>query len=184
MLDAPLGDTVSLRTLTGADAELFAAHVKAEYDHLSRFLTWPDRTVTADGARTWLTAYEHRWDGRVRAAGVWRDGHLIGGVTLLHHDPVMAIAELGVWVVAGATGKGIAAAACRVAIAHARTELGVERLVYQCATGNVASRRLAERLGFRFEGTLRSDYVIRGVRHDTDVLSLVGTELDVFARPA
>ena len=45
---------------------------------------------------------------------------------------------------------------------------------------NTRSRRLAERLGFQHEGTLRSNYVLRGERLDTDVLSLVGAELDPF----
>ncbi len=183
MLDAPLADGVLLRTLTGADAEVFAAHVAAAHDHLRRFLPWPDRTITPDGAREWLSNYERQFDGRVVAAGVWEHGRLVGGITLLHHDPVMAVVELGVWVVPEALGRGLAAAACRVAIVAARADLHVERLEWQCVTPNVHSRRLAERLGFHHEGTRRSDYVLRGVRHDTDVLSLVGAELDAFATP-
>lgn len=167
-----------LRRLTTADAEAFSSHVAAAREHLRRYLPWPDRTHTVAGAREWLCAYEQGWDGRVVAAGVWSGDRLIGGTTLLHHDPVMAVAELGVWVVPEAQGRGVAAAAGRAAIAAARTELGVERLEWQCVTENVASRRLAERLGFRHEGTRRSDYVLRGVRHDTDVFSLVAAELD------
>ena len=49
-----------------------------------------------------------------------------------------------------------------------------------CTTGNTRSRRLAERLGFVFEGTLRSSYVLRERRLDVDVLSLVGPELDAI----
>ena len=178
VFDVPLSDGVFLRTLTSADAEVFAAHVADAHDHLRRHLPWPDRTRTVAGAREWLEAYANGWDGRVVAGGAWSGDRLVGGVTLLSHDPVRAVAELGVWVIPEMAGRGVAAAACRVAIGAARAELAVERLVWQCVAGNVASRRLAERLGFRFEGTLRSDYVLRGVRHDTDVLSLVGAELD------
>jgi RimJ/RimL family protein N-acetyltransferase len=38
---------------------------------------------------------------------------------------------------------------------------------------------LAERLGFRREGTLRGAYVLRGERRDVAVFGLVGKELDV-----
>jgi RimJ/RimL family protein N-acetyltransferase len=48
---------------------------------------------------------------------------------------------------------------------------------------NSRSRALAERLGFRYEGTLRSAYVLNGRRYDMDVLSLVGRELDAYAGP-
>ena len=56
-------------------------------------------------------------------------------------------------------------------------ELGVQRLTWECSPQNVASRRLAEHLGFRYEGTARADYVVRNERLDTDRLSLVGDEL-------
>jgi hypothetical protein len=38
-------------------------------------------------------------------------------------------------------------------------------------------------LGFRYEGTLRSAYVLRDRRCDMDVLSLVGAELDAAVTP-
>jgi RimJ/RimL family protein N-acetyltransferase len=43
---------------------------------------------------------------------------------------------------------------------------------------NTRSRRLAEKLGFVHEGTMRSDYVIRGQRYGSDLFSLVGEEID------
>ena len=55
---------------------------------------------------------------------------------------------------------------------------GVERIEWCAVTGNTRSRRLAEKLGFKHEGTRRSDYVLRGERLSTDILSLVGEEID------
>ena len=78
---------------------------------------------------------------------------------------------------------GVARAACEALIGYARRELAVERVAWRCTTVNARSRALAERLGFRHEGTLRSAYVLRGRRYDMDLLSLVGAELDV-TRPA
>jgi ribosomal-protein-serine acetyltransferase len=81
-------------------------------------------------------------------------------------------------VTSAAQGMGVARAACAALIRHARDELRVERVEWHCTTINERSRRLAERLGFRHEGTLRSAYVLHGERHDLEVLSLVGEELD------
>jgi ribosomal-protein-serine acetyltransferase len=80
--------------------------------------------------------------------------------------------------VSAAEGKGVASAACLTLIALARRELGVERVEWTTTTVNARSRRLAEKLGFRHEGTLRSNLVLRGTRYDTHVLSLVGDEID------
>jgi ribosomal-protein-serine acetyltransferase len=167
-----------LRRLTVADARAFAAHTVADHQRLREHVPWPDRTTTVEGAERWLGAYERGEDGRVLVAGVWDAGAIVGGALLMHHDPDHGVVELGCWTVAAAEGRGVARAACVELIRVARRDLRVERVAWQCTTQNPRSRALAERLGFRHEGTLRGDYVLHGRRMDTDVLSLVGAELD------
>jgi ribosomal-protein-serine acetyltransferase len=82
---------------------------------------------------------------------------------------------------AAGEGHGLASAACRALLRVARADLRVERIEWRSTTVNVRSRRLAERLGFRYEGTLRSNYLLGAARLDTDVLSLVGGEIDQAA---
>lgn len=166
-----------MRELTAADAEEFAAHVAADLSRLREFLPWPERTDTPEGAAAWLQPYADQEDGRVVCQGIEVDGALVGGMVLFHHDPVLATAEIGCWIVAGHEGKGLVRTACLDGIRRAR-ELGVQRLVWQCDPRNTRSRRLAERLGFTYEGTLRSSYVVRGERLDTAVFSLVGGEIE------
>jgi RimJ/RimL family protein N-acetyltransferase len=180
VLETGLPGPVVLRALTTADADAFADHVAGDLPRLGEHLPWPGLTDTPDGATAWLGPYERREDGRVVVGGVWYGDALVGGALLFHHQPDDGIVELGCWLTAAAEGGGVAAAACRVLIGLARSDLGAERVEWHCSTGNTRSRRLAERLGFRHEGTLRSNYVLRGERLDTDVLSLVGAELDPF----
>jgi len=173
---------VTFARLTSADADEFAAHVRSDLERLRMHLPWPDPTSTPEGAARWLGAYERLEDGRVGVAGMRHDGQLLGGALLFHHDPDAANVELGCWVVAAGEGAGVVSAACRRLLAHARAELGAERVEWHVGSTNERSRRLAERLGFVHEGTLRSNYPLRGERLDTDVLSLVGAELDPFVR--
>jgi len=181
-LETRLPGRVTFSLLTAADADAFAAHVSADLDRLRTHLPWPDATSTPEGAAGWLGAYERQEDGRVGVGGMWHDGRLLGGALLFHHDPQAAIVELGCWVVAAGEGAGVVSAACRRLLGHARADLAVERVEWHAGTTNERSRRLAERLGFVHEGTLRSNYPLRGERLDTDVLSLVGAELDPFVR--
>lgn len=177
-VETGFGEQVVLRRLGTGDAEAFAAHVAADLERLRTYLPWPDPTSTAEGARAWLGRYEAQQEGRVVVLGIWAGTRLLGGVLLFEHDREAATIEIGIWVVAAAEGCGVASAACRELIAFARRELGVERVEWRAASENVASVRLAGRLGFRHEGTLRSVYVLRGRRLDLEILSLVGGELD------
>ena len=179
-LDTGLRGPVTLRALTTADAAAFADHVAGDLSRLAENLPWPEFTDTPDGAAAWLGPYERHEDGRVVVGGVWAGDALVGGALLFHHVPSADVVEIGCWLTAAAEGGGVAAAACRALIGLARSELSAERVEWHSTTTNARSRRLAERLGFQHEGTLRSNYVLHGERLDTDVFSLVGPELDPF----
>ncbi len=177
-LETALPGAVTLTRLTSADAVVFAEHVALDLERLGAYLPWPAHTATADGAERWLGAYERREDGRVLAAGAWSGPRLVGGAVLFHHDAGQGNVELGCWVVSAGEGRGVAFSACRELLAIARNDLRVERVEWRTTTVNLRSRQLARRLGFRREGTLRSNYVVHDTRHDTDVLALVGAEID------
>jgi RimJ/RimL family protein N-acetyltransferase len=187
VIDQPLATRaptpLRLRTLTPDDAPAVARHAAADLEHLREHLGWPEPATEPGGARRWLEAYANGEDGRVLVAGAFDREEIVGGALLLQHEPAIAAIELGCWAIGRVQGLGVARAACEALIAHARTELGAERVAWRCTTVNPRSRALAERLGFRYEGTLRSVFVLRGRRYDMDVLSLVGAELDVAITP-
>jgi RimJ/RimL family protein N-acetyltransferase len=168
---------VRLRDLTEADADAFAAHIAADLPHVGEFLGWPERTVTADGARAFISPYAREEAGRRLLAGIWADGSLVGGIVLFAHDPATAVIELGCWAVSAVEGHGVVRAACVEALRLARS-WGVERVQWHCDPANTRSCGLAVRLGFQHEGTLRSSYPLRGERRDTAVYGLVGEEID------
>jgi RimJ/RimL family protein N-acetyltransferase len=55
--------------------------------------------------------------------------------------------------------------------------LPLERLQLSIHPANVASKRVADKAGFRYEGTLRSLELIRGERVDGCVYSLLRADL-------
>lgn len=57
----------------------------------------------------------------------------------------------------------------------------VYRLQAVIQVGNVASRRVAEKVGFRSEGILRGFVYQRGAHHDCEILSLVRGEMEPVA---
>jgi len=63
-------------------------------------------------------------------------------------------ANVGYWVRTGQTGQGIATAAVRRVARFGFEDLGLRRLELLVAVDNLASRRVAEKVGATFEGIL------------------------------
>jgi RimJ/RimL family protein N-acetyltransferase len=88
-------------------------------------------------------------------------GHI--GVNLI--NLVMNAARVGYWVLPEARGHGVATRALTLVADWALTDLGLHRLELDHAVGHDASCHIAERCGFRYEGTLRGAMWEAG-RHD------------------
>ena len=69
-------------------------------------------------------------------------------------------------------GQGVGLEVLRQLTAWA-VDLGMQRLFLLISVENTASKRVARRAGYRFEGVLRARYVKPGVRQDTESWSFL-----------
>jgi RimJ/RimL family protein N-acetyltransferase len=104
------------------------------------------------------------------------DATVLASVSLVHVQE--GSAEVGYWAAPGARGRGVVTEAVRRLCRWAFEELGLQRVEWLAYVGNDASRRVAEKVGFRPEGLLRSALVQRGRRHDAWIGGLLPTDLD------
>lgn len=89
-------------------------------------------------------------------------------------DP--GVAEVGYQVAPWARGKGLATAATRTIVDWGFDELGLERILWSARIGNHASRRVAEKVGFRSEGVARARFTQRGTRRDMWVAAMLAAD--------
>jgi RimJ/RimL family protein N-acetyltransferase len=125
------------------------------------FLRWNTPVVTVtdpESARASLRAKrQHMAEGRgmsfrvADAATGAPLGHI--GVDEINH--VMRVAHIGYWVLPEARGRRVATRALTLATHWAFTTLGLHRLEIGHALGHDTSCHIAERCGYRPEGTLR-----------------------------
>ncbi len=94
---------------------------------------------------------------------------------LWERDP--AVADVGFVVPPRARGHGYAPAALAAVAAWGFTALGLIRIEWRANVGNTASRRVAEKAGFTFEGTARAALDHRGERVDAWVAALLATDI-------
>jgi [ribosomal protein S5]-alanine N-acetyltransferase len=102
-------------------------------------------------------------------------GELVGSIAL--RFPEDGRGEFGYLVAAAARRRGVAERALRLYSGWAFDELDVERLEVLVQPDNETSLALAERVGFRREGLLRSYTAVRGRRVDMVVLGMLRGEL-------
>lgn len=79
-------------------------------------------------------------------------GDAVGVLGLNREGP--DVAELHYWIRTDRAGRGLTTEACEALIAWARDELHLSRLTLWAGTENLASRRVAEKVGFRHVGPL------------------------------
>jgi RimJ/RimL family protein N-acetyltransferase len=86
-------------------------------------------------------------------------------------------AQIGYWMDPRARGRGVATAAVRALCEWGFRTLGLGLIEWRAEVGNMASRRVAEKAGFRVEAILRRRLVHRGVRVDAWIGSMLPSEL-------
>lgn len=113
-------------------------------------------------------------DGEWVQMAVERDGGVIGDVAVGMRDQGRQ-GTIGYTIAAAEQGNGYATEAVS-AVVDALFAAGVHRIVATIDPRNAASRRLLEKLGFRYEGFSPSSVLVRGEWADDDRFALLATE--------
>ena len=89
-------------------------------------------------------------------------------------------ATIGYWLAVSSRGRGLLTEAAQAVVefgfARPPTGLGLIRIEWHAYAGNVASARVARRVGFHFEGTLRLGAVGRYAREDDWVAGILAED--------
>jgi RimJ/RimL family protein N-acetyltransferase len=102
---------------------------------------------------------------------------IVGSIGLFHADWEVRSTEIGYGVHEAERGKGYATEALGAVARWALTAGGIQRTWLTANTDNVASVRVAEKAGFRREGTLRRAGLEDDGLHDQAVFSLLDDEI-------
>ncbi|MFZ1990206.1 MAG: GNAT family protein [Alphaproteobacteria bacterium] len=109
-----------------------------------------------------------------------RSGSALGYAAFMRIDPKVGGVEVGHVVFSPALQRSpLATEAMYLMMRRAFDELGYRRYEWKCDSLNAPSRRAAERLGFRYEGTFRNAMVLKGRNRDTAWFSIIESEWPV-----
>jgi ribosomal-protein-serine acetyltransferase len=171
---------IVVRPQTAADVGPLCAAVQQSMESVGRWMAWCHSGYSMADAEAWYARCTAGWvrDGD-REFGIFSadTGEVLGCVGVNQINRVHLIANLGYWVRTTREGRGIATAAARLVARFAFAELTLARLEIVVEPHNVASRRVAEKLGAQFECIARHRMLWRDGPRDAAVYSLLPSDL-------
>jgi RimJ/RimL family protein N-acetyltransferase len=172
-----LGDGAELRALEPWQAAELAAHVDSERAHLEPWLPLAGVITDTASAEEFLRSYAERQARDAgRIYGIWLDGVLAGGTLFASFDTSDGVCEIGVWIAAGAQGRGLITRAARHMIDWAIGTRGLNRVEWHTYPANARSIAVARRLGMTRDGVLRQARQVNGGRRDVEIWSVLASE--------
>ncbi|MDF3302851.1 GNAT family N-acetyltransferase [Streptomyces tropicalis] len=164
-----------LRTVGPGDTD--AVYAAAQDPDIQRWTTIPSPYLPEHAHGFTERTVPRGWaDGSMFTFGVFLPGgDLAGMLSITRRGP--GEGEVGFWAAGEHRGRGYVTEAVVATARWAFAELPLDRLEWRAEVGNAGSRAVAERAGFRIEGTLRSAVLNKGVRRDCWVGSLLPSDV-------
>lgn len=169
-----------IRVAQPGDGAVFNQAITESLEHLRPWLAWVDPAPTVDASEASCRRAHGRFllDEDLMAFFFLKEtGELVGGSGL--HNPRWDLRqfEVGYWGRHARSGHGLITEGVSALVRHALDELQATRVFLTTDEANTRSRRLAERVGFQLEGTLRRDRLnLQGRLRNTCVYAVLGEE--------
>ncbi|WP_079427453.1 GNAT family N-acetyltransferase [Streptomyces katrae] len=172
---------LTLRPFAPSDAE--EVHAACQDPEIQRWTVVPSPYERAH-AEEWVNEFSPASWREDRAytfaVRLGEDGPLVASVGVHVRGP--GAYEIGYWTAKEHRGRGYMTEAVDGVARWLFTEVGAGRLEWRAAVGNAPSRAVAEKAGFRVEGTLRAALDIRGTLRDCWVGGLLPSDLGLPCR--
>lgn len=169
-----VNDTIRMELITKEHASLIFNMVEANRQYLREWLSFIDKMQNLEFAEAFVTGIiEKNKEGIAYGYIIFENNLPVGRIGVYKIDHQNAIGEIGYWLVEKSQAKGIIANCCKALIQYAFSELALNRIEIKCATGNLKSAAVAQKLGFAQEGILRQAELVNGSYLDLYLYALL-----------
>ncbi|WP_343319581.1 GNAT family N-acetyltransferase [Arthrobacter sp. TMP15] len=171
----PHGPRLSFRDFTAEDIP--AVHEFTSDPEVTRWSTWGPNTLEQTISFVKDAARAHLEEGRSAfSLAAVLEGKTIGSVAIWTTDPYDHNGELGYTFHRSYWGNGYATETTVQLLKFGFDTLKLERISATCHPGNIGSIRVLEKSGFTLERRLRSHRLVRGVRRESMLYSILRDE--------
>jgi len=173
-----IDNTLKLELITEKQAQPIFDMVDANRTHLRPWLPFVDRMQTVEFAQNFVKGTMQRnKDGNEYAFVIIENEKAIGRIGVYKIDGQNKIGEIGYWIIEGLQGKGIVTKSCKAMIDFCFSNLQLNRIEIKCATDNLKSKTIPEKLNFTKEGVIRQGELLYDTFIDLNLYSLLKSEM-------
>lgn len=171
---------MTIRMLSGRDAQALYERTDESRAYLKQWLPWLDDMKSVDDSLTFIkNSFQLYNDRKGLTAGIFLNEVLVGIIGFNNLDFQHKIGYIGYWLAENYQGRGIMTTAVSAVVTYGFTELSLNRIELRAASENKPSRAIAERLGFTQEGRIRQAEWLYDHYVDHIVYSVLREEWDM-----
>lgn len=175
------GNTITLRPVLDTDLDqLYAYHL--DIDNRGDFFPRGILSQPLFRKRFQESGFWNKEDGMLVIVSA--KGEIVGHIEFFNTVNYLDEYELSYQVYSAAhRGKGAATEAVNLLVRYLFDNKRVNRIRLVIHPDNLASRRLAEKCGFRHEGTAHGAWYHQGVHHDVEIYAVLHADVIEGSRP-
>jgi ribosomal-protein-serine acetyltransferase len=165
-----------LRPVTEGIEPALVEAVRESHTHLSPWMLFATEDYSHQDARGFIDLVV---SGKERAYAISgrEDGSFHGICSLNRVDAINRTANLGYWLRATSTHRGLATRAARRLLVHALEDLNLERVEIAMSPANTDSVAVVQRIGLPEEGLRRRALRVRDEQHDAHMFAAFSSHL-------
>lgn len=160
-LELKVSSDITLKNLKMEDVLDLFDLVDRSRGYLEEWLPWVKNTVDVDSELSFIRNSMQRMEFGIGIdMGIWFRELLAGVIGFNNIDLNNMKGTIGYFLGERFQGRGIMITSCRTLVNYGFHKLNLHKIVIRCATENMKSRRIPEKLGFTVEGTLREEELL------------------------
>lgn len=166
---------IVIRRYEPEDAERHFEAVSESIAQISPWMPWCHPAYSLEESCAWIEHCSRAWEegSEYNFAVADPANHLLGSCGLNQFRPEHRLANLGYWIRTSATGRSVATTAVLKLIDFGFQETTFDRLEIVVALGNVASDRVAEKVGAIREGVAYDRLHLHCRPHDATIYAVL-----------
>ncbi len=177
MFSKNVAENLELRLVSEKYADELYSAVKQNIYHLQKWLPWATDDYSVETAKDFIKMNLNGFaKNEFPSFFIFYENKLVGGIGFNNVNKSDQNAEIGYWLSEDAQGIGTVSKCCREVINLGFNELNLNRIVIRCATGNIKSQAIPERLEFQKEGISRQSAKLHGEFINLIVYSMLKEE--------